>query len=229
MVLSPVQTPPLWYCLLFRHHHCGIVSCSYTTIMVLSPVQTPPLWYCLLFRHHHYGTVSCSDTTIVVLSPVQTPPLWYCLLFRHHHYGNVSCSDTTIMVLSPVQTPPNKQHNVMQFHKLQNDNLPLLSCVLITLCMAPAGVLRSIAHSSVTSHSSPDPSPSPSVSTFSCKTKYQTTEGKISTRYTYTHHCVSTATSNNLKQTCKWPSAKLSRQTTEYRKELCCAMSHKQP
>jgi len=43
----------------------------------------------------------------------------------------------------------------------------LLSCVLITLCMAPAGVLRSIAHSSVTSHSSPDPSPSPSVSTFS--------------------------------------------------------------
>jgi hypothetical protein len=39
-----------------------------------------------------------------------------------------------------------------------------------------------MAHSSVTSHSSPDPSPSPSVSTFSCKTKCQTTEGTISMR-----------------------------------------------
>lgn len=101
-------------------------------------------------------------------------------------WNHISILLTSIMVLFFVQIPPNKQHDVMQFYKLQNDNLPLLSCVFITLCMAPAGVLRSIAHSSVTSHSSPDPSPSPSVSTFSCKTKYQTTEGKISTRYKHT-------------------------------------------
>jgi len=117
-------TPPSWYCLLFRHHHCGTVSCSDTTIVVLSPVHTPPLWYCLLFRHHHCGTVSCSDTTIMVLSPVQTPPLWYCLLFRHHHYGTVSCSDTTIMVMSPVQTPPLWYCLLFRHHPTNN----IMSC-----------------------------------------------------------------------------------------------------
>lgn len=118
---------------------------------------------------------------------------------------------TSLKALFLLQYHP-KSNNFMHIYKLQSDNLPFLSCALITLCMVPASVLRSMAHSSVTSHSSPDPSPSPSVSIISCKTKCQTAEGKISTR---SIHYVSAATRtfNHLKQPCKFPSAKLLRQT----------------
>jgi hypothetical protein len=93
--------------------------------------------------------------------------------------NHVSVFRISLKALFPVGIPVSKQCHFMQFLKLQNDNSPFLSCALMTLCMAPDSVLRSMAHSSVTSHSSPDPSPSPSVSTFSCKTKCQTTRDTI--------------------------------------------------